>query len=245
MENLNREVWSLRWAPTLISIASASLIGTGLYESWHNQTTTAATDISFGFLTLLLLLLSKFKKFKGFGFEAEMWEQELAKAEQIISQLETLRSSVIEQLAAMSGEAGLWDSGQDLQSRERLLEQLETLSTHAGYDKAKRQQYLKPIYNRLLRDYCWESEHRWKELVLGIAGKDGGDRIVHEAALSQISENETQRKLIFDDPDGYLLWLIGTLKNFDISEPSRKEVIEMIERSRTRVAKIIEKSRQT
>lgn len=41
--------------------------------------------VSFGYANL-----SKFKKFKGFGFEAELWEDKQKEAEQVINQLKTI-----------------------------------------------------------------------------------------------------------------------------------------------------------
>jgi preprotein translocase subunit SecY len=40
-----------------------------------------------GFLLVVLLLLAKFKRFKGFGFEAEMWEEKQEEAAVLVDEL--------------------------------------------------------------------------------------------------------------------------------------------------------------
>jgi hypothetical protein len=56
----------------IIAIAAVLLLSVGIGLAVTDRPTSAAETWGFAFLLVILLLLSKFKRFKGFGFEAEM-----------------------------------------------------------------------------------------------------------------------------------------------------------------------------
>ena len=76
------------WILTAISVVA--LIGVGIFLCCRKQppgTTTITAVLSFGFLMLLLLHMSKFKHVQGFGFDAETWDEKQVEAAQLVDQL--------------------------------------------------------------------------------------------------------------------------------------------------------------
>ena len=54
----------------IIALAAAGLFVLGGILAWQNKTSACATVLGFAFLLAVLLLVSKFKHVRGFGFEA-------------------------------------------------------------------------------------------------------------------------------------------------------------------------------
>src|SRR5271166_95198 len=66
----------------ITALAALALIGIALslVRRKDSSKATITAALSFGFLVLLLLNMSKFKHVKGFGFEAETWDEKQVKA---------------------------------------------------------------------------------------------------------------------------------------------------------------------
>jgi len=62
-------------ANTIAAAGAVALLVTGVIQAIRGLDASVFVLLSFGFLFAVLLLLAKFKHIKGFGFEAEMWEQ--------------------------------------------------------------------------------------------------------------------------------------------------------------------------
>jgi hypothetical protein len=72
---------------SIISAGAALLLVIGIYLVATDKPAQSSAALGFAFLYVVLLLLAKFKRFKGFGFEAEMWEQKQEEAAAIIENL--------------------------------------------------------------------------------------------------------------------------------------------------------------
>jgi hypothetical protein len=78
----------MKWvANTIVSVGAVVLLFTGVYLAILDNALNAATVLGFGFLFVVLLLLAKFKHIKGFGFEAEMWEEKQEEAAALVASL--------------------------------------------------------------------------------------------------------------------------------------------------------------
>ena len=101
IRRLRGYLWTMKWVSnSIIALGAVSLLAAGLYLTLEDRTGSAATALSFGFLLVVMLLLAKFRRFKGFGFEAEMWEEKQAEAENLIERLKALSKSMVQQMAA-------------------------------------------------------------------------------------------------------------------------------------------------
>lgn len=72
-------------ANCIIAFGAVILLGVGIFLAVIDR--PAASVLGFAYLFLVLLLLAKFKRFKGFGVEMEMWEQKQEEAATIVENL--------------------------------------------------------------------------------------------------------------------------------------------------------------
>jgi hypothetical protein len=72
----------------IVSLGAVALLIVGLYLAILDRGAPTITAVlGTGFLFVVLLLLAKFKRFKGFGFEAEMWEEKQEEAAVLVEDL--------------------------------------------------------------------------------------------------------------------------------------------------------------
>jgi Na+-transporting methylmalonyl-CoA/oxaloacetate decarboxylase gamma subunit len=75
-------------ANTILSIGALALLIVGIYLAILDRSAPTITAVlGIGVLFMFLLLLAKFKRFKGLGFEAEMWEEKQEEAAALIDSL--------------------------------------------------------------------------------------------------------------------------------------------------------------
>jgi hypothetical protein len=75
-------------ANIIVSLGAVALIIVGIYLAILDRSVPTITAVfGIGFLFVVLLLLAKFKRFKGFGFEAEMWEEKQEEAAALVDSL--------------------------------------------------------------------------------------------------------------------------------------------------------------
>jgi hypothetical protein len=73
----------------IAAVAAVALLAAGLYVALStDKTATTGYLLAFAFLFVVLLSLAKFRRFKAWGFEAEMWETKQEEAAAIINGLE-------------------------------------------------------------------------------------------------------------------------------------------------------------
>jgi hypothetical protein len=86
-----------------------------------------ATFVMF-FLCLIYSNVSQFKRFKGLGFEAELWEDKQAEAAHLIDRLKGIVEVYTREIVMASVEAGRWGSRTTWRDRWKLYDELT--STH-------------------------------------------------------------------------------------------------------------------
>lgn len=74
----------------------------------QGKITEAAASFGIGFLSFLYANLSQFKRFKGLGFEAELWEDKQKEAEALISRLKNVVSIYTHQIVRNNILRGRW-----------------------------------------------------------------------------------------------------------------------------------------
>ena len=119
--------------------------------------------LSFGFLLVLLLVVSKFKHVKGFGFSAETWDQKQVEAAALVDRLQFLSRSVSEQVALIAAKLGLWDSALTNPELDDLSSQIDQLLEAADVPRAHRNQILAPVHHRVELNYYFAASHLVKK----------------------------------------------------------------------------------
>lgn len=83
---------STQWERALFSAFGIVFLGYSTLLVWREQFVDAGVVFGFGFLSFVYANVSRFKRFKGFGFEAELWEDKQKEAEELINKLRTVVS---------------------------------------------------------------------------------------------------------------------------------------------------------
>jgi hypothetical protein len=133
----------------LLVTGAIVLFGIGFQKLRADRTASASAALSFGFLLLILLTISEFKHVKGFGFDAETWDQQQVEAATLVSQLQGATVATSKELALIASKIGLWDNGPSNDDLMGLILTLNPVLQKAGFDEDKRRELLSPIYQRI------------------------------------------------------------------------------------------------
>jgi hypothetical protein len=117
------------------------------------QKATEASAMAFVFLVVCLLTIANYKRIKGFGFEAEMWEEEQVQAAKLIDRLELLSKASAQQVSLIAAKMGLWDSGLSNPQMADLIDTTRRILQDTGTTEAERKNILAPLYQRVTLNY--------------------------------------------------------------------------------------------
>jgi hypothetical protein len=120
------------------------LAGIGL--GYKGDTESAGITFGAGIFALIFVFLSQFKRFKGFGIEAELWEQKQEEAAKLIETLRALSLVASEQLINLS--ARLNRIGTPVTRKELfdLVDRLEDVLTYIEVPTADREKLKTDFY---------------------------------------------------------------------------------------------------
>lgn len=119
----------------------------------QKETLPATSAMGFVFLLVFVLTISNFRRIKGFGFEAEMWEDKQVQAAKLIDRLELLSKASTQQVALIAARLGLWDSGFSNPELGELVEVTRQILQSTGTSDAERKNILSPLYRRVALNY--------------------------------------------------------------------------------------------
>ena len=87
-------------------------------------------------LCLIFVFLNEFKKFKGFGVEAELLENKVKEADHVLTQLRSLLTPISEMLFSVIARQGLWDSRLPKADSFRLINELSDQLRKLGQEES-------------------------------------------------------------------------------------------------------------
>ncbi len=103
-------------------------IGTNILANGNaDNATLAGVAIGGGGFCLIFFFLTQFKKFKGFGIEAESWEREMEDAKRITTNLRNLSQLVAEPSMMVLMRTGRWGSGTSRREAHDLVSRFKEL----------------------------------------------------------------------------------------------------------------------
>jgi hypothetical protein len=127
------------------------VVATYLYLS--GATASATSAMGFVFLLVVVLTISNYKRIKGFGFEAEMWEEKQVQAAKLIDRLELLSKATTQQVALIAAKLGLWDNGLSNLELAEMVDVTRKILQSTGTSEAERKNILAPLYRRIVLNY--------------------------------------------------------------------------------------------
>jgi hypothetical protein len=187
----------------IIAVAAIGLliVGSCLALAYNDRTQAAGVVLGFAFLCLILLVCSRFKHVKGFGFEAEMWDQKQIEAAALIDRLKLLSESNAQQTALIAAHLGLMDSGLTNPQLAELLVQTEQTLVAVGTPKSKRYEFTAPLIERIKMNYFFAAI-RVAQQAFDHAAEDIGKSIqkanpeTRDTLIAQSAQlNQVQQKI--------------------------------------------------
>lgn len=122
-ESLRKIVFE-NWERFFFSIVGFLLIGYSLRLIYIGQTTNASIVFGLGFLSFIYANVARFKRFKGLGFEAELWEDKQKEAADLIDRLKNVVSIYTREVVLGKVKAGRLSKGPDWKSHWKLYDDL-------------------------------------------------------------------------------------------------------------------------
>jgi hypothetical protein len=113
-----------------------------------------ATLCAAAIFCLIFAFLSKFKKFKGLGIEAEMWEQVQKEAETMIKELRRLALITAAPVTRLSTTIGYWDSHYENKDLYDVIIGIEDSLSKNGVSKDEIENIKRPFHRRVVRSLC-------------------------------------------------------------------------------------------
>jgi hypothetical protein len=110
---------------TLFAVA-LTLFAVGTFLILTDKVAASATTYAAGIVSLVFVFLSKFKRFKGFGIEAELLEKRVEEANVTIKRLRAIALPMAEMLFTIAARMGRWGSALPHRDSYRLMESIQT-----------------------------------------------------------------------------------------------------------------------
>lgn len=131
---------------TLLKLCGFSLVALAVYFLFEANVHAATLCAAVGLLLTFLARFSQFKRFKGWGFEAEMWEEKQQEAEQLVESLKKVATLTAREVMLQSIKSGRWGSGERWEDHWRLFEEIK--AAQAGLLDANAQQEIRRSIDR-------------------------------------------------------------------------------------------------
>ncbi len=175
----------------IIAGGAVGLLIIGGILAYNNQTGAAKAALGFAFLFSVLLVAARFKRFKGFGFEAEMWDQKQIEAAALIDRLSILSATSAEQTGLIASHLGLMDSGFTNPELAELLNQMERTLSATDIEKSKRNAFAAPVIKRIKKNYVFVATYvTEKAYTIGVEDIERSPRTgaLHEDLIAKCSQ---------------------------------------------------------
>lgn len=114
-----------------------ALIGLATYFLFQADKVAAATvSAALGLLLTFLARISQFKRFKGWGFEAEMWEDKQIEAVKLIEALKNVATLTAREVMLQSVKSGRWGGAKRWQDHWLLFDEIKAAQAGLLDDKS-------------------------------------------------------------------------------------------------------------
>jgi len=120
------------WERMLFGCVGLVCLGFTFVFLWTGQITSASAVFAMSFFSFFYSNLARFKKFKGLGFEAELWEDKQQEAANLIDRLKSVVTVYTREIVMNNVMRGRWGGAESWQKRWDLLHELEGRHSELG-----------------------------------------------------------------------------------------------------------------
>jgi hypothetical protein len=145
-------------------ILVVGLVGSTVWLAMDDKSEGAWVTATLCIGLSIFTYLHRFKRFKGLGFEGELWEQEMEKAAELRLGLKRLTYNIAENFFLQMGPGARW-GGIDSKTRFRLIEQTQQNMKSVGIDSQDIETIERPWHKCVMRDLADPITQRVQELT--------------------------------------------------------------------------------
>jgi hypothetical protein len=171
-----------------VLIAAVAFLVLGGYLAFTGEKTASATAVlTVACFLVLLVVISKLKHVKGFGFEGETWDQEQVKAAELRKSLSEISEILSQQVSLIAAKVGYWDSALSLDELMDIIAKSNQWLQVIGISKERKDEILLPVYRRVEQYY-------WNECTETIRTDFAQQQQALQARLNIISGEKTEER---------------------------------------------------
>ena len=174
----------------LLLSAALGLILSGTILAFRDQVAAAGAVYAATFMVLIFFFLSRFKRFKGFGIEAELWEQEMEQAEKLKTSLRFLSETFGEMLYMQFGPGSRW-GGIPQEAKLEFIEKMDRHLLDAGLTRDEINEKKSPWHKCVMRDLANPIAKNFGDILREKEKKRSGDI----SALGTIADDNSEEHL--------------------------------------------------
>ncbi len=126
--------------------AAAAFVGAAITTAVIGHAASATVMVGGLLVCLIFLYLSRFKRFKGFGVEGEMWEDKMQEAERVIDRLNKLAAATAAPTYRAIASVGRWTSAPDPNELALLVDPLDNALRDAGFSEDRINDIKAPVH---------------------------------------------------------------------------------------------------
>ena len=112
------------WERLLFALVGFACLAFGFLFIVEEKITSASAVFAIGFFSFLYSNLARFKRFKGLGFEAELWEDKQKEAADLIDRLKDVVAIYSREVVMAQVMRGRWSNGSDWKANWALYDEL-------------------------------------------------------------------------------------------------------------------------
>ena len=196
------------WQQTFFACIGLVFLAFSFYCLWTGDVAGASATFAMAFFSFIYANMSRFKRFKGLGFEAELWEDKKKEAEQLIDRLKAVVSVYTREIILGKVKQGRYGGAAKWSENWRLFDELVENHLDLGQDidftelKKIMDQYflfdmISPLYAKV-RDAVWNGRASAREVISAEFGQPIEDVVGHSSRVKQLQEIPKDIKDIFE-----------------------------------------------
>ncbi|MEP2027385.1 MAG: hypothetical protein ABJI96_01605 [Paracoccaceae bacterium] len=124
----------VHWEQAFFRFVGLVFLGFSLSQLWAGEIAGTSATFAMAFFCFFYANISRFKRFKGLGFEAELWEDKKKEAEHLIERLKGVVSVYTREIVMMSVKRGRWGDGGNWRERWKVYDELVGFHSELGQE---------------------------------------------------------------------------------------------------------------
>jgi len=159
----------------VLCLGSMLLFALGAYLAYEDKVGSATTVFGSAIVCTIFVYLTRFKTFKGFGIQAELWEDKQIEAAKLIDSLKPITTELGRLLITIAARMGRWDSAMNraemLEATENIERLLKTLGVNGSEIEKTKAEYYRLTIMDIARPIIQSINKALREMMKDIDNK--------------------------------------------------------------------------